>query len=238
VTSLLVLVAASSLGIDYGWQPVAGGGIEYIIRLEPETLDDLVAGTEDIVSDLPANMVAVRSLRLTTIEGPLPNEGEDPPRPLRFAGPATNARDRVDRGPPYERDASSQNDTLAWLLSPVPGDPPSPVSNDLKLISPNGRRPATTRYSWDDKDKKDEEPSATDVQEKPTAKGGGRANNSEPSSPSDSPREPANAENRPWIPFTIALLTLALSVLLNGYQGWIHAELRRRYQSALEGLIS
>ncbi len=73
-----LLLATSALGIDYGWEPVAGGGIRYIIRIEPERLESLKDGY-DISSDLPPNIQVMRSYRITSEEGPLPHQGEVPP---------------------------------------------------------------------------------------------------------------------------------------------------------------
>jgi hypothetical protein len=85
MTSLAVmLVAPVVLGVDFGWQPVAGSaGIEFMIRLSPEQLEDLRNG-EDVLSDLPPGMEAVHTYRITTDPSELPNEGK-PPRKRQTA---------------------------------------------------------------------------------------------------------------------------------------------------------
>lgn len=75
---LIICLSAAALGVDYGWQPVAGGGIEYIIQIEPELLDSLKAG-HDLFSDLPPAMRNIRSYRITVGAGRLPHHGEPPP---------------------------------------------------------------------------------------------------------------------------------------------------------------
>ncbi len=85
MTSLAVmLVAPVVLGVDFGWQPVAGTtGIEFMIRLSPEQLEDLRNG-EDVLSDLPPGMEMVHTYRITTDPSELPNEGK-PPRKRQTA---------------------------------------------------------------------------------------------------------------------------------------------------------
>lgn len=73
----IILVAAATLGVDYGWQPRAGGGFEYIIQLEPETLDSLRRG-EDVVSDIPPYLRNVRGYRITVGSGEVPRIGTPP----------------------------------------------------------------------------------------------------------------------------------------------------------------
>ena len=44
-------VVVAALGVDVGWQPLNSGGMEYIIQIEPDSLDSLLDG-RDIVSDV------------------------------------------------------------------------------------------------------------------------------------------------------------------------------------------
>ncbi len=74
---LVILLAAAVVGVDYGWQPRAGGGFEYIIQIEPETLESLRNG-EDVVSDLPPFLRDVRSYRITVGSGDVPRLGTPP----------------------------------------------------------------------------------------------------------------------------------------------------------------
>ncbi|HVU90022.1 MAG TPA: hypothetical protein VHD36_22005, partial [Pirellulales bacterium] len=78
MNGVLALVAAATLGIDVGWQPLDDGGLEYIIQLEPQTLDSLRDG-QDLSSQLPPSLQGVRTYRITVGNGPLPHEGEPPP---------------------------------------------------------------------------------------------------------------------------------------------------------------
>lgn len=79
MTGIFVVCASvAAVGVDYGWQPVAGGGIEYIIQIEPQMLDSLRAG-QDIFSDLPRTASNIRSYRITAGTGPIPHGGEPLP---------------------------------------------------------------------------------------------------------------------------------------------------------------
>ena len=60
----MLCVAAVALGIDVGWQPLPDGGMEYVVQLEPRTVDLLRSGVE-IPSDIPANLKDLRRLRIT-----------------------------------------------------------------------------------------------------------------------------------------------------------------------------
>lgn len=78
MTGLLLCLSAAALGVDYGWQPVAGGGIEYIIQIEPALVESLKEG-RDLFSDLPSSVSNVRRYRITVGSGRLPHHGEPPP---------------------------------------------------------------------------------------------------------------------------------------------------------------
>ena len=36
-----VLVLIAAMGITYGWQPDGNGGVEYVVQIPPEQLDEL-----------------------------------------------------------------------------------------------------------------------------------------------------------------------------------------------------
>lgn len=78
MNSLIVLLAASSVGVDYGWQPNQDGEIEYIIQIEPLLLDSLRAGT-DITSRIDPRVHGVRRFRIRVGNEPPPRYGATPP---------------------------------------------------------------------------------------------------------------------------------------------------------------
>lgn len=73
----LLLLAAAMVGVDVGWQPLAGGGFEYIIQIEPDALEALAAG-HDILSEIPEELRGVRRYRITVGTDPLPRIGTPP----------------------------------------------------------------------------------------------------------------------------------------------------------------
>ena len=44
MNSLTICIAAATLGFNFGWQRLPEGGMEYIIQLDPQSLDALRAG--------------------------------------------------------------------------------------------------------------------------------------------------------------------------------------------------
>ena len=74
--AFMLCVAAAAVGIDYGWERRTEGGVEYIIQLDPQTLDAMRAG-EPIGSDIRPEAGEVRSLRIVVGAKPLPRETPD-----------------------------------------------------------------------------------------------------------------------------------------------------------------
>ncbi len=75
MSALMVCIAAAALGGEVGWQPLPKGGVEYIIRIEPKTVESLRKG-EALESELPAEVRAcdVRHIRIVAGRDPLPHE--------------------------------------------------------------------------------------------------------------------------------------------------------------------
>jgi hypothetical protein len=82
MNGVLALVAATTLGIDVGWEPLPSGGFEYIIQIEPQTLESMKRGQE-ILSALPPAVRGMRRYRITVGDGAVPHEGE--PLPIEVA---------------------------------------------------------------------------------------------------------------------------------------------------------
>jgi hypothetical protein len=82
--TFLLCVASVVLGVEVGWQRLPEGGMQYIIQLEPQTLDALRAG-ETIESDIPPKAGEIRSYRLVVGKKPLPRD--TPPAAAKPAEP-------------------------------------------------------------------------------------------------------------------------------------------------------
>lgn len=83
----VVLIAAATLGTDYGWQPLDDGQLEYIIQIDPAFVAAMQRG-QDVTSELDPRIRGVRRFRIKIGSDPLPQVGvmplivDDPPKPL------------------------------------------------------------------------------------------------------------------------------------------------------------
>jgi hypothetical protein len=82
--TFLLCVATALVGVEVGWQRLPEGGMQYIIQIEPQTLDALRAG-EAIESDIPPAAGEIRSYRLIVGKKPLPRE--TPPAAPKLPAP-------------------------------------------------------------------------------------------------------------------------------------------------------
>lgn len=126
MNAIIVCLSAAVLGVDYGWQPVAGGGIEYIIQIEPELLDSLKAG-HDLFSDLPPATRDIRSYRITVGRDRLPHHGEPPP----------TAADAMHAGSLSDASTETTAPAAEVDLSQLPG----PILGPALILQPPGSEP-------------------------------------------------------------------------------------------------
>ena len=123
MTGLLVCLSAAALGVDYGWQPVAGGGIEYIIQIEPQMLDALKEG-EGVSSAMPPAARSIRRYRIVVGNAPLPHHGE--PLPTEVGKENDGALEtRAAEVSPVRYDRFAEDDAAAPKLS-MPLESPYP----------------------------------------------------------------------------------------------------------------
>ena len=66
-----LLLATLAVGIDTGYEPTADGGLEYIIQIPPDLLENLEPG-EVIKSELPEDLQGVKRYRIQVGTGRLP----------------------------------------------------------------------------------------------------------------------------------------------------------------------
>jgi hypothetical protein len=72
---------------EVGWRRLPGGGMEYIIQIEPHLLDTLRSGSE-IVSKIPPNLRDLRSCRITVGTGKLRQDAPPEPTPEESTSPS------------------------------------------------------------------------------------------------------------------------------------------------------
>jgi hypothetical protein len=132
-----LLIAAATIGIDGGWQPLPEGGMEYIIQIDPDTLKTLQPG-EELSCDVPTDLGPFKRYRLRIGTAPLPYESPpveerspsaelpDPgiPRPLAVPGESPSTPERLavynEKEPspspvPESPDPSQEPDARPWM---------------------------------------------------------------------------------------------------------------------------
>lgn len=85
MSAVLMCVATVLLGVDVGWQPLPKGGVEYIIQIEPGTVESLRPG-EAIESSIPPEVRDVRAYRIVVGKEKLPKT-----LPAKSSEPATES---------------------------------------------------------------------------------------------------------------------------------------------------
>ncbi len=235
------LLAAAALSVDYGWQPLDGGGFEYIIQIEPELLDSLLAG-ESLRSDLPNYMRDVRSYRVQVGRGEVPRLGnpqatvaQAPPhrhdaREQMAEPPIEKPRDRwtpygeAQQATPAKRndqrypEFNQRSDTTKPQL-PAQASLPRPVDDDRPgRFLPEPGSAALVQQT-----------SGYGVGESKTANSKGEAGPSGAKPPAVTAAE----ASKPWLPLTFTLLCLFVSLGGNAYLGLQWWTIRQRCQQLL-----
>jgi hypothetical protein len=81
MSSLLVYVAAATLGFQVGWERLPDGGMEYVIQLDPATLAALRDG-QPLHSAIPTDAGEIRAYRIVLGNGTsTPKREAPPPKP-------------------------------------------------------------------------------------------------------------------------------------------------------------
>lgn len=236
MTGMLVCLSAAVMGVDYGWQPVAGGGIEYIIQIEPELLDSLKSG-HDLFSDLPTSVRNIRSYRITVGTGRLPHHGEPPPSSAVVpAGGSTKKRTRASD---VARDVGPADIDLSQLPGPVlgpalvsgkPGGDGSDEEEPPHLAAASDAEPIKSRVAGyrEKHDRASENataplPNAEKIGEK-----------AEPESPSDGrPTRSDVATTKP----ALVQLGLFTSICCNVFLLWVATGQRSRYRALVRRMF-
>ena len=93
MNTLLICVAAATLGFDVGWERLPSGGMEYIIQLDSARIDALRSGLP-LGSEIPAAAGEIRAFRIVMGSAQLKRETPPPklapplPTPAMPAKPA------------------------------------------------------------------------------------------------------------------------------------------------------
>ncbi len=74
MSTLLALLLAA--WVDFGWQGLGQGGVEYIVQVRPEQWESF--RERGFTSEVPANLRGIRRIRIVVGQEALPNEGTVP----------------------------------------------------------------------------------------------------------------------------------------------------------------
>jgi hypothetical protein len=140
MNTLLICLAATTLGSDVGWERLDDGGMEYIIQLDPQTLEALKAGSA-IQSDIPpAAGNDIRSYRILVGKGKL---RRDAPLAKPAAVKNTNPETLVaEESPPPQKLAPNP------AQKPMPGQQAVYEESANKPSSPATTVPAEPSKPW------------------------------------------------------------------------------------------
>ncbi len=262
MTHLIVVLAATALGVEAGWTPLPDGGHQYTIQIEPALVSQLRDGN-DLISEVPPH-VDVRRFRITVgsgavarIDGPQPDNvaqpappadapeepAVEPPAENFFAGPPAD-NDPLGETPPAD---PFDNALTVPAMPDETTEQPDTVPPEA-TASPAADTPSDAMPANFDADGADAQPlavaePASDPVEASTPPRGGD-DSAGASEPSDAKGQAHSAEKprlegdvvpgeKPWMPFAIAAVLLALSLGANFYLGWIAWDWRGRYLQSL-----
>ncbi|HEX3869939.1 MAG TPA: hypothetical protein VHV77_05865 [Pirellulales bacterium] len=248
MNAIPLLVMLSTVGIDFGWEPVAGGGIHYIVQIDPRMLDTMKEGTV-VSSDLPEVPGGIRRYRIVVGTGPLPHQGEPLPQapPPQTPTPATTSSGPTTPSvatPPPAVTTSSATTASPTVASPPSTTPslstpspeahpalsPSTATHDAPTAPqapptqapPTQPLPTTTHTFGPDTHfgPKLPDPSTTTAQPMTTPK---------PAIDAQALTEATDDGKRPWMPLTLTLLGLFASLGGNVFLGMVAYSQRSRF---------
>lgn len=219
MSSLFILITAAALGIEVGWVPLAEGGHEYTIQIEPQLLEVLQRGEDEIFSDVPPEL-DVRRYRLMVGTGKLARV---------FTRPADSNEPAVASRPP--RDLSTNEPQL-----PPPSGTPH-VAEPAAATEPEAA-PRDELLDEQAAGRGDKRPGLADLRTASVAPKG--AGDERPSLPHDANRPntdiAAGEPARPWLAFVTVMAFLCCSLGANLYLGWAAWDARNRYREAVARL--
>ena len=238
MTGVLALVAASVIGIDVGWEELPDGGFEYIIQIEPQTLESMQKG-QDITSQMPPSVRGMRGYRITVGNAQLPHQGEPPPTGPSPAAPAQNGPPGPAFGaPPTESSAAGAATTTIPAAAatqdmadadrpPPPALPLDPAAKDISTHTAAFVGKGMTEMTVTSP------PAPAGVVSPETA-----GTETAPQDESQTARKTTDStsDSPPWMPLFGTALALCASVAANVFQGWNTLSLRNRYRALVARL--
>jgi hypothetical protein len=130
------LIAVAAFGIDVGWEPLADGGIVYIIQIEPDQIDRL-KDYDDLLSDMPKDL-DVRQVKITIGNKKLPRLSAS----NAAAGAKTKERELIAEGAIPARKSEADSAVAAEGTVGPHQNAPGKVEPDQHLAKSEGSEPA------------------------------------------------------------------------------------------------
>jgi len=248
MTGVLALVAASVIGIDVGWEELPDGGFEYIIQIEPQTLESMQKG-QDITSQMPPSVQGMRGYRITVGNAQLPHQGEPPPTGPSPAAPAQSespapasdtppAPEPAFGAPPTESSAAgaatTANPAAATPQDMADADRPPPPTLPLDSTTKDISTRTAAFVGKDMTEVTVESPPAPADNASPETAGTKPA--AQDTQQDGTKAADSTSDSPPWMPLFGTALALCASVAANVFQGWNTLSLRSRYRALVAQL--
>lgn len=206
VLAALLINVRPVAGVEFGWQPLPDGGIEYLIQVEPQLIDSF--REFGYSSDLPTGLRDIRRVRIVVGTEPLPNQGDlvGPVPPMNTPPVASTPPDRE---PTFSSDPPAGSTPMPEpsKFVPDPGAKAVPAANIAEVTPAPAIKPDEAKALAS---------SIQDTVAKPNS-----STTSEPTT------------EKPWWLLMFLLFALFLSLGANTYLVWIHQGLRARYRSLI-----
>jgi hypothetical protein len=226
MSGMLACLAAALVGVEPGWQPLPGGGMEYILQIKPGTREALHPN-EAIESDVPEAVRDVRHVRIVVGRDALPKKLPDPvPAGGAPAGGAPARGSAASPPPSAERwpgraaaGGASGSPLTAGPWGAKAFAPSSPLKGPASPPPPAALSPDPAGKPLIAQSAGFLEPSGTS----------GQGGSSSPAVQSPAPAEP----QKPWRALWLTALMLCGSLGGNVYLGWIAWGTRSRCRAML-----
>ncbi len=223
--ALMLGIAWGLLGLDVGWRPAAGGGVEYIIQIAPHELE--VFKAYGIEGDIPPQLKDIRMYRVVVGNDVLPRE-DPPPQSASVSGRSSHSSSSSPFSLPIPPQTKAYN-PFASLSSFVSRYPFGQVSEnstrgDSKLDSTRPESPKAPPA-------RPRSQSTDSGAERWWADGQSKVERVPTHGAAKGTQEVPQQIPKPWLPFTVVVLALFGSLGGNLYMGWITWETRARYHA-------
>ncbi len=200
------------LGLDVGWRPLTGGGVEYTIQIAPHEMD--IFKQNGIEGDVPPQLRDIRVYRVVVGNDVLLRQ--DPPK----QPPTTSKLSSPTAGPDVAASSSAQRKSSAYnpfsSLSSLVSRYPFGQSDSDPAKRPVEKEASGPKATSSDRWFGEKQPKVEHATTKETTK---------------ETKETSKETPKPWLPFTVVVLALFGSLGGNLYMGWIMWETRARYHA-------